>query len=116
MADQDVYRTTISFLQAEGHDVVRAVDVGLAQASDAELLRFAHRERRLLVTRDRDFGTLVFAHDAGGGVVLLRILPSSENAVHLELARVLTTYSEQTLLHGFVAVEPARHRFRRLTS
>jgi predicted nuclease of predicted toxin-antitoxin system len=83
LTDQDVYRSTVSFLTAEGHDVVQASDVGLSRASDAEDLDFARRERRVLVTRDRDFGTLVFAESVGGGVLLLRVLPPSQNAVHL---------------------------------
>ena len=42
-----------------GHDVLSAAD-GFADASDEFLLALAHRQRRILVTRDKDFGTLVF--------------------------------------------------------
>ncbi len=36
-----------------GHDVVRAVDVGLQGVDDADLLEYAHREARAIVTRDK---------------------------------------------------------------
>ncbi len=42
LADQDVYAITIGFPSGLEHDVVRAAQLGLAQAEDAELLRVAH--------------------------------------------------------------------------
>ena len=56
LADQDVYAITIGFLSGLGHDVVPVAQLGLAQAEDVELLRVAHEQGRILVTRDRDFG------------------------------------------------------------
>ena len=58
LADQDVYASTIRFLSGLGHDVITARQLGLAQADDTELLRVAHEQSRILVTRDRDFGGL----------------------------------------------------------
>jgi len=65
------------------------------------------------VTRDRDFGGLVFTLGRGTGVLYLRTLPSIQDAVHAELARVLTLYGEPELLSSFVVIEPSRHRIRR---
>lgn len=116
LADQDVYAITIAFLTSRGHDLVRAVQLGLAQAADSELLRVAHEQQRIVVPRDRDFGALVFVQGSGPGVIYLRILPSTQNAVHAELERVLTLYSEQELQASFVVIEPGRHRTRKLGS
>ena len=55
LADQDVYAITIAFLNGLGHDVVRALN-SVWRAEDAELLRVAHEQGRIFVTRDRDFG------------------------------------------------------------
>src|SRR5207244_891967 len=116
LTDQDVYATTGRFLSALGHDVVTAAQLGLAQGEDAELLRVAHEQGRIFVTRDRDFGGLVFVQGGGAGVVYLRMLPSTQNAVHAELERALTLYSEQELQGSFVVIEPGRHRIRRLAA
>lgn len=113
LADQDVYAITIRFLNGLGHDVVPAAQLGLAQAEDADLLRVAHEQGRIFVTRDRDFGALVFIQGKAPGVIYLRTLPSTQNAVHSELARVLTLYREQELQTSFVVVEPGRHRVRK---
>src|SRR5207302_1646504 len=114
VADQDVYAITIGLLSGLGHDIVPAAQLGLAQAEDAELLRVAHEQDRIFLTRDRDFGALVFVQGSGPGVIYLRVLPSTQNAVHAELERVLTLYSEQELQGSFVVIEPGRHRIRKL--
>jgi predicted nuclease of predicted toxin-antitoxin system len=114
LTDQDVYAATIHFLVGLGHDVATAAQLGFAQAEDAELLRVAQEQGRIFVTRDRDFGGLVFVQAAGAGVIYLRVLPATLNAVHSELARVLTLYTEQELQSSFIVVEPGRHRIRRL--
>jgi predicted nuclease of predicted toxin-antitoxin system len=114
LVDQDVYASTIGFLSGLTHDIVRAAELGLAQADDAELLRVAREQERIFLTRDRDFGTLVFVQGSGPGVIYLRVLPSTQNAVHAELERVLTLYSEHELQASFVVIEPARHRIRKL--
>lgn len=116
LLDQDVYAITARFLAALGHDVIRAVEVGLSRSSDDDILREAQSRQRLLVTRDRDFGNLVFVRGLGAGVLYLRILPSTTNSVHHELERVLSNYSHEELSKAFVVVEPGRHRFRRLTA
>lgn len=113
LTDQDVYAITIRFLSGLGHDVVTAAQLGLAQAEDLELLRVAQDQGRIFVTRDRDFGGLVFVLGSGAGVIYLRILPSTQNAVHAELERILTLYDEQELQGSFVVIELGRHRIRR---
>lgn len=113
LLDQDVYAVTSRFLTGLGHDVVLASEIGMSEADDEDLLRVAQEQGRVFVTRDRDFGNLVFVKGLGAGVLYLRILPSSKNAVHVELERVLKTYSEDELRRAFVVVEPAAHRFRK---
>ena len=114
LLDQDVYAVTARFLAALGHEVIRAADVGFSRASDEELLREAQARGCLLVTRDRDFGNLVFVRGLGRGVLYLRILPSTQNAIHRQLERILSSYSEDDLRKAFIVVEPGGYRFRRL--
>jgi predicted nuclease of predicted toxin-antitoxin system len=114
LLDQDVYAATARFLRGEGHDCLTAAEGGLSQASDSDLMVAAQREGRILVTRDRDFGGLVFVQQLGSGVIYLRLTPASLYAVHSELAKVLTNYTEDQLHNAFVVVEVGRHRFRRL--
>ena len=114
LADQDVYQSTVAFLQSLGHDVVTAAALGLSKAADVDLLRTAQNDDRLMVTRDRDYGGLVFVLGSGAGVIYLRMLPSTIKVVHEELAKVLASYAEAELKSSFVVVEPGRHRIRKI--
>jgi predicted nuclease of predicted toxin-antitoxin system len=77
LLDQDVYFLTDRFLRGIGHDVVAAAEIGLSRASDTALLARAAQENRIFVTRDKDFGGLVFVQRLGKGVILLRVSPST---------------------------------------
>jgi len=112
LLDQDVYAITARFLASLGHDVVRVAQIGLSQADDSDLLKVAQEQGRIFVTRDRDFGGLVFVRGLGAGVIYLRILPSTRDSVHDELERVLRIYPQAELMKAFVVIEPGRHRFR----
>jgi predicted nuclease of predicted toxin-antitoxin system len=114
LLDQDVYAATARFLVDLRHDVVLVASIGLSRAQDREILRVAQEQNRILVTRDRDFGHLVFVKELGAGVIYLRILPATLEVVHAELRRVLHLHSEQELTQAFVVVEGGGHRIRRL--
>ena len=117
LTDQDVWKATVDIIKSLGHDVVTAREIGMARASDRELLTEAKRDDRLLVTRDTDFGSLVFLGEVpSAGVILLRIMPETIKEVHSELALVFEKHSEEELRKYFCTVEPKRHRMRLILS
>jgi len=102
-----------AFSEWIGDDVIPVAQIGLARATDEDLLKTAHDQNRIFVTRDRDFGNLVFVKGLGAGVLYLRILPSTQNSVHDELERVLKSYTEGELKNAFVVIEAGGHRLRK---
>ena len=74
-ADQDVFATTVQFLRSLGHDVLTAYEAKLSDADDVDVLSAALNDVRILVTRDRDSGNLVFVKELRGGVLYLRMTP-----------------------------------------
>jgi len=114
LLDQDVYEITARFIIGLGHDVVRVAELGMAQASDEENLKKALELNRIFVTRDRDYGNLVFVKNIKSGVLYLRILPSNLYSVHAEFERILNLYDEQELKSAFIVIEAGKHRYRRI--
>lgn len=114
LLDQDVYALTERFLRELDYDVMTASELGLSRAHDLDLLKQAGEQGYIFVTRDKDYGNLVFVHGAGRGVIFMRMLPSAMNEVHAELKKVLETYSETELAKSFIVVEKNRHRIRRI--
>lgn len=115
LADQDVYQVTVEWLRERGHDVVTARELNMQRASDRELLDKAQSLNRVMLTRDKDFGTLVFLRrQTGSGVILLRMTPATMNEVHGALHELLQTLSAAQLQQRFCVVESDRYRVRRV--
>ena len=115
LLDQDVWAATARFLRSLGHDVVTVSEISHAAAADEVLLQVATQQDRIFVTRDRDYGNLVFVKLLGAGVIYLRILPSNQDVAYRQLAQVLTLYAEIELKKAFVVIEPNGYRFRKLS-
>jgi predicted nuclease of predicted toxin-antitoxin system len=72
------------WLRSQGHDVVESRDLG-PDPGDRVLLEWAHREDRILITIDTDFGQLIFVeHLAHSGLIRLPDVPSLERQQLLE--------------------------------
>ena len=64
-------------LREAGHDALHVRELGLQSASDRTLFELASRERRILVSEDTDFGTLlVLWESANHSVILFRHMPN----------------------------------------
>lgn len=85
----------------------------MARAPDSAVLAAAGLDKRVVVTRDLDFGRLVQAGPSAP-VILLRFPPAALAAMHDELLRVLAHHTVEDLAGAIVIVEPGRHRVRRL--
>lgn len=80
------------WVRARGHDVVSIYDES-PQLPDHDILAFAVREDRVVITNDKDFGELVFRDQRPHrGVVLLRL---SHDAVAKKIAALERFFAEQ---------------------
>ncbi len=115
LTDQDVYQLTIDYLRNSGHEVITARELNMHRAADHELLQKAREMKRLLVTRDKDFGALVFLKkELSTGVILLRGQPLDIDEIHGELSKLLRKYIEDELHCYFCVVERNGYRTRRI--
>ena len=56
LLDQDVYALTAKFLVDAGYNIITAREIGMSRAKDEEILKIAQKQKRILITRDRDYG------------------------------------------------------------
>jgi predicted nuclease of predicted toxin-antitoxin system len=102
-------------LRAAGHDAVHAVAVGLAHATDNQLLDVARREGRIVITADLDYPRLLALQQAEGpGVILFRGGSYSDAEMLDLLDRVLARSTTLDLEHSIVVVDRRRIRRRPL--
>lgn len=115
LIDQDVYYCTVRFLKSNGHDVLLARDLGMSRSRDIELLEKAKQLSRILVTRDKDFGTLIFFIKAiSTGVIFLRMMPLETEFVHSVMKKLFNEKSESVLLKSFCTITSKGYRIRKL--
>jgi predicted nuclease of predicted toxin-antitoxin system len=113
IANENVSAAVIAQLRIRGHDVV-SVKESMRSAPDSAVLRRAAEERRLVITHDKDFGTLAFQWGlpAGSGVILFRL---SGNNPDVDNARILDVLQQQIDWAGhFGVVTDDRIRMRPL--
>lgn len=84
-------------LHNEGHDVVRASEIGQARADDEQILQKAISENRILVTLDEHFGDwVILPLSQHPGVIRLKVNPTtSKNVIELLLPFLRIHSSEQ---------------------
>lgn len=99
-----------------GHDAVHVRDVGLGDQPDIRLLEFARREHRIILSADRDFGSLLAESRAQQpSMIYLRGEIGRDPASVAALIAANLPRFESLLEEGIILViEPGRIRYRRL--
>lgn len=110
LLDSCVWGKTQPEVAAAGHDVVWAGD-WREDPGDDQILAHAHREGRVLVTLDKDFGELAIVREAPhAGIV--RLVNFSVKDQARVILQVLSAHEQDLTLGAIVTAEPGRLRVR----
>jgi predicted nuclease of predicted toxin-antitoxin system len=110
LVDEWIGPAVAHWLEKRGHDVFSVYD-DAPGIEDAEVLRRAHEEERILITNDKDFGGKVYRERyPHSGIVLLRL--DNERSQHkiAVLRRLLEGYPDR-LPDQFVVATAEQVRF-----
>ena len=83
------------WLKKNGYDVkaIREIDIG---AKDADILRLAASDERMVITMDKDFGELVYNSEiTHTGVLILRLEDATGEEKVRVVREILTNYSDK---------------------
>jgi|SRR6516165_1525669 len=113
LADENFPSAAVAALEKAGHDVVW-IGAAAPGSSDLDVLAWAAREERVLLTFDKDFGELAKRSGlpAKSGIILLRIPMSRPGEVGARLAGLISARGDW--VGHFSVVEPGRARMRPL--
>lgn len=114
LADESCDFRVVVELRKAGNDVL-AVAEKAPGSPDRGVIEIARKERRSLLTEDRDFGRLVFADrvEAGAGVLYIRCPERFRPELPHRISRFVAE-SGHKLAGSFVVWTPVRVRFRRM--
>ena len=94
-----------------GHDVVQVVDED-ARMADSEILRWAMRQERIIVTTDDDFEEMIWREGRPhSGVLRLENLPRAQRGILVE--EVLDSHTRDLAEGAIVIATSTRIRIRR---
>ena len=111
LADESLDLPIIKHLRDEGLDVLSVAELR-PSIDDEEVLLWANKEGRTLITIDKDFGELVFRlNKIHTGIILLRLDQVSLNR-KIELLVDLIRKNENELLNSFIVVQENLIRIR----
>lgn len=112
LCDENMPGPIVEALAARGLDVVWAAAL-CPGISDHEVLALAERQRRTLITLDKDFGELATKRAPGGhGVVLLRLPRQPLPQAAAQVAAAIAARSDWA--DHVSVIEPGRIRMRPL--
>lgn len=112
LADESCDFAVVRALRQAGYDVL-AVSESTQRSDDRQVLAQATREKRILLTEDKDFGWLVFVSQAASaGVILIRFPGNARTFLGTVIVRLVQKQGEQ-LLGAFVVVQPDHVRIGR---
>ena len=96
-------------LRNEGHDVLRASEVGQSRADDRQILEKAIEENRILITLDEHFGDwVILPLSRHPGVIRLKVNPATSDNIINILLPFLRLYSFEQLKNQLVILSPRR--------
>lgn len=110
IADVNIEKPIVDYLLEKGYDIKWIPDYN-CEILDEELLKLANKEKRILITNDKDFGEIVFLQKKlSSGLILLRVKgQKAEDKVRL-IKRLLHDYSDKILNH-FIVITENKFRF-----
>ena len=93
LADESCDFSIVKTLRQNGFNV-KSIAEEAPSLSDSEVIKIAKLEDRILITEDKDFGELVYAHQRShGGVILVRYPSYAKKTVSDVIYDLLTSSS-----------------------
>lgn len=113
LADEGVDKSLVELLRAAGYDVFYVAE-SASSISDEEVLALANGNGRILITRDKDFGELVYRLKMiHSGIILIRMeeLPSISRSTYVDQ---FIRENLDKLAGHFIVLQPGLTRIRKL--
>jgi predicted nuclease of predicted toxin-antitoxin system len=113
LADESCDFGVVRALRAAGFPVIAVSEISPG-ANDNAVIDLAIQERSILITEDKDFGQLVYAHGRDNlGVLLLRYQFSARKKLFNDVVKLVQEAGEG-LIGTFTVLQPGRMRIGRI--
>ncbi|MBI2118811.1 MAG: DUF5615 family PIN-like protein [Elusimicrobia bacterium] len=105
VADESIEKRIVENLRIQGFDVLYIAELAPA-IPDKSVLHLSIKQKRILLTNDKDFGELVFLEkEITEGIILLRFSTEKTDLKSRILLSFLQTHKEKIRKHFIVLTE-----------
>ena len=115
LLDQGLPRSAASVLRDEGWDVLHTGDIGLSRSTDRQILEYARREERVIITLDSDFHAILAVSNASTpSVIRIRLEGLRGPDLALLIKRIWPKIEPQVKKGAMVTVTESGIRIRNI--
>jgi predicted nuclease of predicted toxin-antitoxin system len=113
-ANENLFEPIIDFLRGRGHDVLSIRDSGLSGISDDEVYRRACKEKRVIITMDKDFSRMFrFPPEKCGGIIVVKIYKRTVDDTLSIFKKFYESLQEKDILENLIIITPEGVRIKR---
>jgi predicted nuclease of predicted toxin-antitoxin system len=115
LADMNISPVTVAALREAGWDAVRVSERLPGNATDSEIMELARRERRVVITQDLDFSTLLaLSGHSRPSLLTLRLSTSDPASISRKLLDILPLVGKCLATGVAITVDDVSVRVREL--
>lgn len=115
LLDQGLPRSAAPKLRIKGIDAIHVSEISYSTATDADILKEALEQDRIVVTLDADFHALLACSGAASpSVIRIRVEGLKSESIVPLLEKIVSDYAEELISGVMITVQPQRLRLRRL--
>ncbi|MBX3388399.1 MAG: DUF5615 family PIN-like protein [Phycisphaeraceae bacterium] len=115
LLDQGLGHGAASVLAERGHDAVHVLQIGLSEATDAQIIVAARSQSRVVVTLDGDFHAIMATSgETAPSVIRIRIEGLRSQAIALLIHDIATRFEKELLSGALVTADLRTIRARSL--
>ena len=115
LADMGISPATVAWLNQQGHDAKHLTEEKLHKLPDREIFEKAHKENRIVLTTDLDFGEIaVSTPSATVSVIIFRQENRTPAAINQYLEKVINTAMTELEKGAIIIVQEGRFRIRHI--
>ena len=114
LADENLFEPIIGYLKSRGYDVFSVRDSGLSGISDDEVFQRACKEKRVIITMDKDFSRLLrFSPGKCGGIIVVKIYKRTIDETLSIFRKHYESIQEKDIRNKLVIISPESIRIRK---
>ncbi|MBO8183472.1 MAG: DUF5615 family PIN-like protein [Archaeoglobus sp.] len=114
LLDADMPRSSGEVIRMLGFEVEDVRDIGLGSAKDKEIIQYARKNGRIIITRDTDFGEVLRYPEHPGAIIFRLPYTFTAREINERLSEFLNSVKENEIKNAIIIVELERYRRRPL--